>query len=274
MVHKSPPAIVGRIGVAISAEDAVFNETFYGYSPSAFTDPHSLTRYLTLVLGSKLAVWFALVTSGEFGFEREVIEKATLDRIPLPDFRTFEPARRDEIEALYEGLRAGATSWDAVDEWVARLYGLGPRDLQVVSDTLRYNLPFAQSKRDAQAAPTPQEQTQFCEVLEQELKHWCERFGSAIIVRPSVQPAISPWYGVEVRTTDGGTGAPSADDWQGLLRAADDAAASEILLRAGPTGLLIGRLAQRRYWSATQARLLAQRIVWSHVDLLQGHARA
>ena len=33
----------------------------------------------------------ALVTSGEFGFEREVIEKATLDRIPitrLPQIRS------------------------------------------------------------------------------------------------------------------------------------------------------------------------------------------
>lgn len=270
VVHKSPPAIVGRIGVAISATDAVFNETFYGYSTISFADAHGLARYLTLVLGSKLAVWFALVTSGEFGFEREVIEKATLDRIPLPDFRTFEAARLHEIKALYEGLRTGTTSWDAADEWVARLYGLGPRDLQVIADTLRFNLPFAQSKREAQAPPSSDEQGQFCDALKQELMPWCERFGSTIIVRSSAQIAISPWFGLEVRTAEGTTRAASADEWQGLLRAADDSAASEILLRDGPDGLLIGRLAQRRYWSETQARLLAQRIVWSHIDLLQG----
>ena len=60
-----------------------------------------------------------------------------------------------------------------------------------------------------------------------------------------------------------------ADDWAGLLGAADEAAASEILVDDGLDGLLIGRLAQRRYWSETQARLLAQRIAWSHVELLK-----
>jgi hypothetical protein len=274
VVHKSPPAIAGRIGVAISATDTVFNETFYGYSPGAFPDAHGLTRYLTLVLGSRLAVWFALVTSGEFGFEREVIEKATLDHIPLPDFRKFEQARRDEIEALYAALRAGETSWEAVDEWVAQVYGLGPRDLQVVSDTLEFNLPFAQNKRNAQAAPTPEEQARFCGVLQEELRPWCERFGSQIAVRSALQPAISPWYGLEVRVGGDEARGPSRDEWQGMLRVADDAAATEILLRDSQSYLLVGRLAQRRYWSHTQARLLAQRIVWSHVDLLQGQASA
>lgn len=275
VVHKSPPALTGRIGVAISQKDAVFNETFYGYSPHTYPDAHGLVRYLTLVLGSKLAVWIALVTSGEFGFEREVIEKATLDRIPLPDFRTFTSTQRGEILSLFDELLRGETSWSDVDEWVARLYGLGPRDLQIISDTLEFNLPFAQSKRDAQTIPTHEERARFCELLEKELTPWCDRFGSKIVVRQLVQPAISPWYGIDVRTSlHDSTDTVAPRDWEGLLRAADDAAASEILIRDGIDGLLIARLAQRRYWSKTQARLLAQRIIWSHVDLLKGQAHA
>lgn len=213
VVHKSPPAITSRIGVSISTADVVYNETFYGYSTSTFTDPHGLARYLVLALGSKLAAWLALVTSGEFGFEREVIEKATLDRIPLPDFRNFSAAQHDELEGLYEGLRVGEKSWEQIDEWVAQLYGLGPRDLQVVSDTLEFNLPYAQTKRHAQTAPTTQERERFCEVLEQELKPWCERIGLKLSVRPSGQSAISPWYGLELRIGDSaGLGATSTGD--------------------------------------------------------------
>ena len=47
-----------------------------------------------------------------------------------------------------------------------------------------------------------------------------------------------------------------------------------ICVENGSGGLLIGRLAQMRYWSATQARLLAQRIAWAHIELLKGHADA
>jgi hypothetical protein len=275
VVHKSPPAMKSRISVAISENGGVFNETFYGYSPQGYSDASTLVRYLALVLGSTLVVWMALITSGEFGFEREVIEKATLDRIPLPDFRKFKSSQRAEIRTLFRKLQAGTVSWNDVDEWVARLYGLGPRDLQVISDTLEFNLPFSENKRRAQEIPTDAERDRFCVVLSSELSPWCERLGSKIVVHQFPQHAISPWCGISVRTSDlKDPETIPAQEWEGLLRAADEAAASEILLRNGSNGLLIGRLAQRRYWSETQARLLAQHIVWSHLDLLKGRGEA
>lgn len=275
VVHKSPPANTGRINVAISESPIVFNETFYGYSPHGYSDASALVRYMTLVMGSKLAVWMALVTSGEFGFEREVIEKATLDRIPMPDFRKFEKSRRSEIRTLFRKLQSGDTSWDDVDEWVAGLYGLGTSDLQVISDTLEFNLPFAENKRKAQETPTQREREKFCDVLAKELLPWCERFGSTLAVHPLPQLGTSPWQGIEVRTNDIGTAeAVPTQDWEGLLRVADEAAASEVLLRDGSNRLLIGQLGQKRYWNETKAQLLAQRIIWSHVDLLKGNAEA
>ena len=161
IVHKSPPAVVGRIGVAVSEDGIVFNETFYGYSPQLHPDAALLVRYLALVLGSKIVVWLALVTSGEFGFERDVIEKATLDRIPLPDFDKLGASRRREIAGLFKGLQSGEVGWEEVDEWVGNLYGLGGRDLQVIRDTLEFNLPFANNKRNAQATPSSVERERF-----------------------------------------------------------------------------------------------------------------
>ena len=253
IVHKSPPAVTGRIGVAVSDEGIVFNETFYGYSPGIHPDAALLVRYLALVFGSKIVVWFALVTSGEFGFEREVIEKATLDRIPLPDFDKLTPQQRGEIERLVEGLQSGEVSWEEVDKWVMRLYGLRQRDLQVIFDTLEFNLPFAENKGSAQEVPSSAERERFCEVLSHELRPWCDRFGSELAVNQIHPLAVSPWQVIAIRT---GRYEPieiaRADDWRGLLMAANAAAASEILVDNGLDGLLIGRLAQRRYWSETQ----------------------
>lgn len=273
IVHKSPPAATGRIGVAISEVAVVFNETFYGYSPGTHPDASALVRYLALILGSKLAVWMSLVTSGEFGFEREVIEKATLDRIPLPDFDATTPSQRTEAVQLFERLRTGNASWDVADAWVARLYGLGARDLQVISDTLAFNLPFAENKRQAQQPPSTEDKARFCDVLAGELVPWCQRFGTSLAVTPMSQPADSPWSGVAVQTGTTRETIP-ASDWAGMLRAADETASSEVLVHANNRGLLIGRLAQQRYWSDTQARRLAQHIIWSHLGVLKGQARA
>ena len=275
VVRKSLSAATGRIDVVVSDEGVIFNETFYGYSPGAHPEAALFVRYLALVLGSKFVVWFALVTSGEFGFEREVIEKATLDRIPLPAFDKLEVSRRREIAPLVDGLQSGEVTWDEVDEWVNDLYGLGKRDLKIILDTLKLNLPFAENTRNAQASPGSAERERFREVLRGELLPWCDRFGSTLTVDEIPPPAMSPWQAIAVRRPRREpTETVPADDLAGLLNTADAAAASEILVDNGSDGLLIARLAQRRYWSETQARLLAQRIAWSHVEQLKGHATA
>jgi hypothetical protein len=271
IIHKSPPAATGRIGAAISETDVVFNQTFYGYSPSRHPEARTLVRYLALIFGSKPAIWMSLITSGEFGFEREAIEKSTLDRIPIPDFDATTPSQRKEAVQLFERLREGKTSWDEVDAWVARLYGLGARELQVISDTLAFNLPFAQNKRQAQQPPQGTDRERFCGVLADELTPWCQRFGTSLAVTPMPQLAGSPWCGIALQTGATNEIIP-ASDWAGMLRAADETASSEVLVRTNSAGLLIGRLAQQRYWSDTQARLLAQHIIWSHLDVLKGSA--
>ena len=172
VVHQSLQASTGRIRVAVSEEDIVFNESFYGYSARPHREAGLLVRYIALVLGSKLVIWLALITSGKFGLERDVVEKAALDRIPLPDFDKLTPQQRVEIECLVAGLQSGEVSWEEVDEWVMRLYGLSQRDLQVVFDTLEFNLPFARNKRAAQRLPSPDERERFCEVLRDELSPW------------------------------------------------------------------------------------------------------
>lgn len=271
LIHKSPPAVNGRIAVSVSDSPVVYNETFYGYSARGHSGGATLVRYLALIFGSKLAVWMALLTSGEFGFEREVIEKATLDRMALPDFRELTKAQHREVHDLISGLGDGTASWNDADGWVAARYGLGSRDLQVISDTLEFNLPFAVNKRKAQEVPSVEDRQRFCEVLDSELEPWGSRLGISIRATSLEEAIFPPWYGISI-----GVGKPqpkssvSNSDWEGLLRSADEAAASELILRSGKKRLLIGKLSQKRYWSDTQARLLAQRVVWGHLEAFKG----
>lgn len=274
VVHQSPPAERGRIRVGVADRHVAYNESFYGYCPGETAEAGLFVRYLALVIGSRFALWFALMTSGKFGFEREVIEKAALDRMPLPDFRTLSRERRDEAASLFDDVVDSRRNWIDVDLWVAALYGLGRNDLQTISDTLAYSLPFSETKIAAQARPDEATKGRFCERLRSELEPWTERFNTAIQVHPIHTRATSPWFGLLLHTERTEVLKFSAVDWEGMLSLADATAATELIVETGRGGLLVARLAQNRFWSETQARLLAQHIAWSHLDILSGRVGA
>lgn len=276
IVHQSPPTDAGRIAVATANSDLVFSETYYGYSANGRADSVRLARYLALVVGSKPALWYTLVTSGKFGFEREVIEKFIVDAIPVIPFDQLPAADRARIDPLFNAIAAGGgeAAWTDADAWVAKLYGLRARDLDVIADTLRFELPFAAQRQAAQLPPSTAERKSFRTALEAELRPWAQRSSRPLHVDLLEAPAGSPWGLLRVQTSEN---APRAlgEDWPKVLRMADRLAASEVLLPE-PDGavLWLARLAQARYWSRSAARLVARRIVWEHADRLFGNAAA
>ena len=276
IVHKSPPASGERIRVAVAEQDVVFSETYYGYSAKDHPQGNELTRFLALILSSKPALWMTLITSGEFGFEREVIEKSTIDGVLVPDFDELKGSEQAAIASLFTAAQRGEPgAWASVDEWVSALYGLRPRDLQVIKDTLEYNLPFAANRRKAQMRPSDSAVNQFCRVLDAELKPWADRFGKTIAAAPCASLAASPWRSIRICSDDGRSGHRDVGlDWSKFLPLADHYAATEVALTADDGCLWLGRLDQARYWSETQARQLAQRVIWEHVDLLKGREPA
>tara|TARA_R110002020_G_scaffold380408_1_gene591660 strand:+ start:2284 stop:5340 length:3057 start_codon:yes stop_codon:yes gene_type:complete len=271
LLHKSPRANSERITTAVCDQDVAYSETFYGYSPSSDKQKAGLfVRFLALVLGSRLALWWALMTSGEFGVEREVVEKIALERMPLPNFKLLDHEQLESVQDLFEGLVERTKTWEDVDRWVTDLYRLSERDLQTIEDTLSYSLPYADNRMRAEAPPPPSVQTQFCYVLESELGPWAKRFGTTIFARPVRVDPRSPWCCIEISTgSEFDNPSQTFGELLAILQAADALAATEADLRLAPNQLLHARLAQSRYWTTTRARLLAQQIVWRHLDLLK-----
>jgi hypothetical protein len=275
VVQKSPPALAGRIRVRVADDDLVFNETYYGYSANRHPDGKLFVRYLAMLLGSKFALWHALITSGEFGFEREVVEKFIIDSIPIPPLEDLKSSDREEMDRLFEAVvrEDTETAWASVDAWVISQYGLRERDLQVIADTLNFNLPFADNRNAAQAIPTHQEIADFCSALSLELRPWTQRAGKEIDVLPVILPVVSPWELVRVGNTHTSSKLATNQGWPEILRVADRLAATEITHPDPATGSLwLARLNQARYWSRSQARLVARRIAWEHTEFLSGLA--
>lgn len=269
LVHKSIPVGTARINIAISDHSVAFNETFYGYSVATHPQSKLLSRYLTLVLGSHVALWMILLTCGGFGFEREVVEKSTIEALPIPDFNQLDETQQAEVIGLFDKLQSGKVSWEQIDVWVATLYGLTSKDLQVINDTLSFNLPFRANKEAAQQLPTADDMERFCDALRQELKPWTARFGRQFKISAIRGSSLSTWQSIQIYAGGEGQSVMQAE-LDGIAAVANDTAACEFVVHHSKHSLIVGRLAQCRYWSASQARLLVQRLVWSHLEFLQG----
>ncbi|WP_313573725.1 N-6 DNA methylase [Brevundimonas sp.] len=276
VVQKAPPASLGRIRTAVIPAGAVFNASFYGYSGRHYDRGAELVRYLSLVIGSKIALWQVLITSGEFAFERDTIEKATIDGLWLPPLESLAEHERAYASKLFEAVSSGAVdAWDEVDRWVASIYHLRPRDLQVILDTLEYGLPFSKNRKLAQEPASEDKVRQFCETLTSELLPWADRLQRKISAAPAPRLSASPWRGVCVSLgAQEGCAETEPVDWARFLPLADHFAATEVVFSQGTDCLWLGRLDQARYWSATQARLVAQRLAWEHMDALRGRGAA
>jgi hypothetical protein len=275
IVHQSPPADSMRIRIGVAEHDVVYSASFYGYSAKLHPEGAALCRFLGLIIRSKPALWLALITSGKFGFELDVVEKSTIEGILVPNFDVAPLAERLEANRLFDQLRVtnDERTWGEVDAWVARLYGLRRRDLQIIDDTLRYSLPFAKIREAAQKQPTRPQVEQFRTTLEGELEPWGRRNGRTIAIHSLPRVPASPWRGVMVSI--GADRAANSEvakaDWQSLLRAADHVAATLMIYHDKTEGdLAIQLLDQARYWTKTRARALARKLIWQHVETLTG----
>jgi N-6 DNA Methylase len=279
LIKKSPDSGGIRFRSAVSLTDLTFNQTYYGYTAHKRNNPENLVKYLCLIVSSKIALWHALITSGGFGVERDVVEKFVVQEVPMPPFEALDKEAQRKAESLFDALAERETPerWQAVDEWVGALFGLSSDDLQTISDTLEHSLPFGATKKAAQAPVSTERVEQFCAGLESDLVSWGKRFSRPMDVRPVQTPPLSPWRFVIV--------SPQGTSQQNLVleklmgdqfgQLADSMSSSEIIYVNDTGGyLILGRLNQARYWSISQARLAARRVIWDHVGFLSGREAA
>lgn len=232
---------------------------------------------MSLVTSSKIALWQVLITSSKFGFERDTVEEATIDRLFIPTLESLSDHDRNEVSRLFQMVKDWVRdAWEEVDSWCACIFHLRERDLQVVTDTLQFNLPFAESRRLTQSRVRDEAVNQFCEALGGELSLWGQRLGRSIEVLPAAKLDTSPWRGIRITSNATQTKRQVVPhmDWAKFLRLADHFAATEVIFNEGDGCLWLGRLDQARYWSKTQAKLVAQYLAWEHIDVWKGRASA
>lgn len=118
--------------------------------------------------------------------------------MPVVPFEDIGTSSREQIDLLFEALvyEDSEENWERVDAWVAGLFGLRKRDIQVIADTLKYNLPFAHNRGKPPTQPSQEEVKTFCLTLASELQPWAQRLDADIKVN---LPTLSPWEVVHIQ---------------------------------------------------------------------------
>lgn len=274
IVRKSVLAGAAQLTAMVNLSTPVaFDQTYFGWSAAGHPEGPLLVKALTLQLRSKIALWSVLMRSGTFGVERDRIEKESVESAPVVGLEDMTEAQRAEVEPLYDRLSEAPESspdWRALDEWAAGLYELGPRDLDVIQDTLAMSSPSAASVRRAKATVTFAQQRTFLERVSERLNGWAKTEGKSVEVEALALPAEVPWRACSVRCPEVDTGAGEGVDWSALLAMLDTQDASELIFQAALGRLIIIRLPYQRGWTGTRAHLLVRRIIHQHLDHLLG----
>lgn len=240
-----------------SFNDILFNESFYGYSGQGHPQGEDVVRYLYVLSYSQLLYFTVLVTSAKFGFERDVFFKEDFDQFPLVPLENLSKKQIKEMREISTEIMDGKCPWEKVDQWVAEIYKLSPSDQQVIADTLEVAMPFTKSVKRSQAIPTMKEIQVFSDKLENLLNPFFELTGEQVNVVPRKQNSHS-WILLDVFTGMTNARGNHNNGLVDMLTAlADNEGASLIKAKVKDGHLLLGILAQYRYWTPSRARMLS-----------------
>jgi N-6 DNA Methylase len=255
LFREAPKQAAAQRGALYCDGDLAFSRSFHGVTiPS---NRVAEADYLFLLSYADLLAYWTLMTSSKFGVERDIYNQADFLNFPVLPLASLSSSQMARVEDLAESFKKGEPRWAKLNDLVANIYGLSRYDRDLIVDALELENPYHSSKVRA-LEPVPANDA--C------VQAFADKL--AAIVSEVEDVSISgTLYSVNangdgawqfVRLTVGELRTFNRDHVRTLLqRVSDNLMSSEIRLQLGAGDWLIGRLRQRRYWSNSQARLLA-----------------
>jgi N-6 DNA Methylase len=267
LVREGSRADRSRGRALVSDVDIAYSTSYYGFSAADQDDGRFLVRYLLVLIHSQVFEYFLLMTSGRFGFEREALQVLDIESFPIIAPEKLSQAEISLVEQAAEGLTSNKPDWKALDQVVQKIYGLRTLDAEAIEDALATRSPFPKAKKLARALVSSKSADSFCTRLQKELGGVLGANSHQVHVQMLVSHAHLPWKFIAISMD--GQSLPNAppDNW---VEQADDLAVSRItIIDARRPLIVVGLLNRYRYWTPTQARLLASDILWEHGAMLE-----
>lgn len=257
-----------------SLGDIAYQESFYGFSAASHPDGKFITQYLLVLFHSALFEYYQLMTSAEFGIEREAIQVADVKEFPFIPPEKLNSEQRLNFQAAAETLIANNPDWAALDNVVFEAYRVSSSDADMVMDTLLTRAPYTRSIDRALSPVTEGERDLFCKLVGERLNSVLGRVGVKVHITSLRDETNLPWRFLKIHCHNSNeliTDSVPAE-W---INFADDFSVSRITISNNQKqSVIIGLLDRYRYWTTTQARMLATDVIWQNGAMLEGSSNA
>lgn len=270
LVRKSIPADDRKPSVFIADTDAAYSESFYGLSAHGHSRGLGLARYVALILSTPLMRWYSLMTSGQYGVERDALYFEDVKRLPIPPYDDLPENQRSACDFLWREYAAEQRVTERHATWVQELYGLSVDDWQVIQDTLAVSEPRRRSAKQAMAPPTRRQVEIFVSTLQSTLQ---KALGVPIRVEPGTEPTANPWLDIHLRASSAAVppGPRPTAELEAAAAAVDHYSAAKVRV-VGEGSITVLLLRQFRFWTPSRARLEALEMLHDRclVEVLAG----
>lgn len=258
LFRQAPKLAMAQRGAVSTDGDVVYSRSFYGVPVSGC--PKVVAEFMFVISYADLFLYWTLMTSSQFGVERETFNMADIEGFPVPPMTALAGEVATKISDMAERIRAGHAPWQQVNRLTAEIYGISSFDQQLIEDVIAHEAPYPKTlAAGLREVPRNGEDVRgFAQVLGSTLAELDEL---SLSVRPhAISNDDGPWQflrvGVDLHRS------PEPALVQRLLRlVSEPLQASEIRLQLGDQDWLIGRIRHARYWTRSQARLLALDLV-------------
>jgi len=251
----------GRALLVKGTSEIAYSESYIGLSCFGSELSELLSQYVFLLFHSKFLLFLQLSKSSQFGVERDAFLAEDITGVPFFSPEKLSPAQKNRIANLAEILidEPSSPPWEEIDELIAEIYGLNRWDRQVIDDSLTMDLPDGAEESKQAATPCALNQKEiFKNTLHASMEPFFSVTGRELSISLCNNGNTKPWVFIDIDIS-GQLQRVSDDLSPNILAKANDLMVSRIIQTwENHQGCLrVGILDQARYWTATQARLLA-----------------
>lgn len=271
IIPQSPGASFTSAKSYLLHKATVFSQSYYGFSANGLSDA-SPVALLHLITHSELFRYYLLATCSRIGAERRTMTKSDLENFRFPAITLLNTSQRQRAIKLSSQLETSASKpWKAINDFIFDLYGLDEYDRQVVKDTLEVAAPFKESWDRANACPVRAEREAFYVELQRLLAPSFAVTDETVSIEEveiEGQDNLSPWYFFTISSNTSPLSLTPAVQRKliaQITKEADKTGCSRVVVHEKGY-LLVGIIAQYRYWTLSRARLCALDIMRNHLD--------